>query len=189
VTATESERPARRERSLESVSMQMNKSQQRTPLRRRAIGVGMVEVLVALVVLSVGLLGVASLFVTTMQAKGSAQSRMQAINLAADIADRIRANRGAGSAYAVADTATLGTPSTNCVDGASAAVVCTAAQMAAHDLYLWSNQVTQMLPGRSPKRSITVDTTTTPTTYTITIKWTEQTSAADGLIHTMKVQI
>ena len=58
-------------------------------------GFSMVEMLVALVVLGVGMLGMASLYVTTLRASSSAISRMQAANLASDIADRIRANRNA----------------------------------------------------------------------------------------------
>ena len=58
-------------------------------------GFTIVEALVALVVLAVGMLGIASLYVTTLRASGSAMSRMQAINLASDLGDRIRANRTA----------------------------------------------------------------------------------------------
>ena len=60
----------------------------------------MVEMLVALVVLAVGMLGVASLFGISLHSGSSAISRMQAVNLATDLADRIRANRQAGNAYA-----------------------------------------------------------------------------------------
>ena len=68
-------------------------------------GFTIVEALVALVVLAVGMLGIASLYVTTLRASGSAMSRMQAINLASDLGDRIRANRTAEAAYAGAAAA------------------------------------------------------------------------------------
>ena len=51
-------------------------------VRHRSRGVGIVEVLVALVVIGVGMLGVASLYVISLQAKTSAGARMQAVNLA-----------------------------------------------------------------------------------------------------------
>ena len=59
----------------------------------------MVEVLVAMVVLSVGLLGIAALYVTALQSGSSAIARMQAVNIATDLADRIRGNRAAVANY------------------------------------------------------------------------------------------
>ena len=67
--------------------------------RDGAAGFTIVEVLVALVVLSVGMLGIAGLYVITLQSGGTAIYRTQAVNLASDMADRIRANRNAGVAY------------------------------------------------------------------------------------------
>ena len=55
----------------------------------------MVEVLVALVVLAIGLLGIAALYLNSLQAGRTAVYRTEAINLAADLADRIRMNRTA----------------------------------------------------------------------------------------------
>ncbi len=63
-------------------------------------GFTMVEVLVALVVLAIGLLGIAALL--PQQPPGRAHGRRiapQAVNLAADLADRIRMNRTAQAAY------------------------------------------------------------------------------------------
>lgn len=58
-------------------------------------GFSLIEVLVALVVLSVGLLGLAALQSTAAQFNTGAYTRSQATILAYDIADRIRANRAA----------------------------------------------------------------------------------------------
>ena len=63
--------------------------------RRNIRGITMVESLVALVVTSVGMLGIAGLYVTGIKAGRSALLRTQAVNLASDMADRIRANRRA----------------------------------------------------------------------------------------------
>jgi type IV pilus assembly protein PilV len=133
--------------------------------RRAARGFSMVEALVALVVLAVGMLGIASLYVTTLRASGSATSRMQAINLATDLGDRIRANRTAGDAYAGDPAGTL----TTCV---GATVSCTAEQMAAHDLAVWQAAIQAALPG-APVGVVNVDTATTPTTYQIQVSWVE----------------
>src|SRR5258707_3864497 len=87
--------PARRRPEV-NPSLQPRRMQQR-PARPR--GFTMVEMLVALVVLAVGMLGVASLFGISLHSGSSAIARMQAVNLAADIGDRIRANRRAAGAY------------------------------------------------------------------------------------------
>ena len=133
--------------------------------RRALHGFTIVEALVALVVLAVGMLGIASLYVTTLRASGSATSRMQAINLAGDLGDRIRANRTARAAYAGAAATTL----TTCI---GTGVTCTAVQMAAHDLAVWQRAIQDALPG-APAGAVVVDTTTTPTTYRITVSWVE----------------
>lgn len=78
-------------------------------------GFTMVEVLIAVLVLSIGLIGLASLQGVALQFNNSAYLRSQATNLAYDMADRVRANRRAainGAAYnlAVADaTPAVGT--------------------------------------------------------------------------------
>ena len=64
-------------------------------------GFSLVEVLVALIVLSVGMLGIASLYVDSLRAGRTALLRTQAVFLATDMADRIRANPTAGAAYAL----------------------------------------------------------------------------------------
>jgi type IV pilus assembly protein PilV len=60
-----------------------------------AAGFTLIEVLVALVVLSVGLLGLAALQSNAIEFNHDAYLRSQATILAYDIADRIRANRQA----------------------------------------------------------------------------------------------
>jgi type IV pilus assembly protein PilV len=134
----------------------------------RARGFSIVEVLVALVVLATGMLGIASLYVTTLRASGSAISRMQAVNLASDLGDRIRANRTAGEAYegAAADPADAGA----CL-GTTAN--CTPEEVAAQDLLLWNAQIADTLP-----TGATGTVTVTPeaggiATYEILLTWTE----------------
>jgi len=60
--------------------------------RSAARGFTLIEALVALVVLSIGLLGVAGMQIAGLRANMSAASRTQASYLAADIVDRMRAN-------------------------------------------------------------------------------------------------
>lgn len=68
----------------------------RSGCRSRRAGQGgftMVEVLIAVLVLSIGLIGLASLQGVALQFNNSAFLRSQATNLAYDMADRVRANR------------------------------------------------------------------------------------------------
>jgi type IV pilus assembly protein PilV len=128
-------------------------------------GFSLVEVLVALVVLAVGMLGVASLFATSMHAGSGAIARMEAVSLAGDIADRIRANRRAGSAYTGAGA------NDNCIGPGS--VSCTPVQMAANDIYVWRRQLAQAFQGGTANGTVTF-ADGTPATYTINVRWTEK---------------
>jgi type IV pilus assembly protein PilV len=56
-------------------------------------GFGLVETLVALVVISIGMLGMAALFNHGLTASRTSLARTQAVQLAADMAERIRGNR------------------------------------------------------------------------------------------------
>lgn len=56
-------------------------------------GVGLVEVLVALILLSIGVLGFSMLQIRAMDASLDASKRIQAMNLARDLSERMRANK------------------------------------------------------------------------------------------------
>jgi type IV pilus assembly protein PilV len=125
-------------------------------------GFGLIESLVALVVISVGMIGIASLYGQGLRASSTAFYRTQAVNLAADMADRIRVNRLGGASYG-------GAAANNGCD-AGGGVNCTPAQMAAHDLLLWQGQVNALLPAGAGTVQFAA---TTPPTYTIRVTWTE----------------
>ncbi len=147
-------------------------------IRSHSRGFTMVEMLVALVVLSIGMLGIAGLFAVSLRSGGSAIQRMQAVNLASDMADRIRANRRAGISYA-ATTAATGT-NKNCVG--PSAVVCTPTDMAANDIFVWKQAVAAAFKGGKATGQIdfvAAALTTQPSTYTITVSWREQALAGD----------
>jgi len=151
--------------------------------KRSAAGFGMVEMLVAMVVLSVGMLGIAGLYVTTLRASNGAIFRTLAVNLAADMADRIRSNPRAGNAYegAAADNECVGT-----------AADCGRAEMAADDLFRWSLELAQLLPDDgdvdTAQGTVAVDDTTEPFTYTINVTWVEP-AEPQPLSYTLTMQI
>lgn len=63
--------------------------------KARQSGFTLLEILVAIVVLSIGLLGLAGLMATSMRNNHSAYQRTQATWLAYDVIDRMRVNRAA----------------------------------------------------------------------------------------------
>jgi type IV pilus assembly protein PilV len=64
----------------------------RSPIRRQE-GVALIEVLITLLVLAIGLLGVAALQGFSLQASQVSYYRTQATNIAYELADHARANR------------------------------------------------------------------------------------------------
>ena len=124
------------------------------PLGQR--GFTLIEVMVAVIVLSIGLLGLAALQTTGLRNNHSAYYRSQATFLAYDIIDRMRANRDAATAGNY-DLAISATPS-----GGSS--------IAAADQVEWINSLGNLLP--SGDGSIAV----TPATgaATVVVQWDDQ---------------
>ncbi|HSH29207.1 MAG TPA: type IV pilus modification protein PilV [Thiohalobacter sp.] len=108
--------------------------------RRPQHGFTLIELLIAVVVLSIGLLGLAALQAQALRNNQSAYHRTQATILAYDMIDRARANRqGFDNGNYHLPTATE-TP-------ACLAAGCNAAQMAGNDMFEWAALVNSHLPG------------------------------------------
>ena len=129
---------------------------------QRQRGFSLVEVLIALIIMSVGMLGIAGLFVQGMQAGRTSVLRHHAVTLVGDIADRIRANPRAGIAYEGAGS------DNGCVGYGND---CDEATMAAHDVFLWEQQAVDSLPAGAV--TVNFDNTATPPLYTIDVTWSE----------------
>lgn len=127
---------------------------------RGAAGFSLVEVLVALIVVSVGMIGIAALYGQGLSAGRNALYRTQAVNLASDMAERIRANRLGRLGYNDAAPTHQG-----CDD-----VDCTPAQMAVHDLSVWTRHVEDLLPNGE---GTVVAADGIPPSYTINVAWQE----------------
>ena len=141
--------------------------------RRIQSGFTMVEALVALVVLVIGLLGIAALLLRSLQDGRAAIYRTQAVNLAADIADRIRMNRTAqlnyGTLFADAEVAVPA-----CVTTAG----CTDTQLANTDLSTWKATLAQVLPNGQGQVVVTLPAPPgQPTGYVGTVQWAEVSEA------------
>lgn len=137
-------------------------------------GFTMVETLVALVVLAIGLLGIAALLLKSLQSGRTATYRTQAVNLAADLADRIRSNRTAGNAYA-----TLFGDMPAVVGTCDTTGGCSDASLAATDLARWKDRLDELLPdGQGQVAVVAPVAAGEPTNYTVTVRWTEAGEAA-----------
>jgi type IV pilus modification protein PilV len=137
-------------------------------------GFTMVEVLVALVVLAIGLLGIAALYLNSLQSGRTAIYRTQAVNLAADLADRIRMNRTAQAAYG-----TLFADAEVAVPACSTTGGCTDADLAATDLSNWKTTVALLLPNGQGQVAVTAPVAAgEPANYIVTVRWAEVGEAA-----------
>lgn len=146
----------------------------------RQVGLTLIEVLVTVVVLLVGLLGMAVLLASSQKAETEAYQRAQALVLLQDMATRINANRAVAPCYAITDAGQgepfLGTGSVlvpSCGLGSPAAYT-----LAVQDMTNWNNLLlgaTETLDGQSAgtltgaRGCITRDAATN--TYTITVAW------------------
>lgn len=110
--------------------------------KARASGVSIVEVLVTLVILSLGLLGIAALMAQSLRASMESYQRAQALILMQDMAVRIAANRSVAACYAFTTNTATGTPFLG--TGSSSPPQCTAGSLAQQtranrDLSDWDN--------------------------------------------------
>jgi type IV pilus assembly protein PilV len=120
-------------------------------------GFTLLEVLATLVLLSVGMLGIATLYLESLRINQLALQRTQAVTLAADLAERIRANRAPAAAYACGDP---------CPPGSGGNAV------AAADLAGWLDDVAGQLPDGAGAVRFTAAATGVPARYIVTVRWT-----------------
>ena len=93
-------------------------------------GFTLIEVLIAMLVLAIGLLGLAGLQISSLRNTESSYNRSLATDLAYDLADRMRANILGIAAYSNGSAAQIA----NCEN----TIGCTPTQMAQNDLYEWN---------------------------------------------------
>ena len=108
-------------------------------INARRSGFTLLEVLIAVLVFSLGLLGVAGMMLTSVRGNHTAQLHTQATLLAQWMGDAMRANPVAVIAGNYNATATAGTPDA-CSTG------CTPAQAATRDLTAWGSMIARSLP-------------------------------------------
>ena len=105
-------------------------------------GVSLVEILVTLILISIAVLGSASMQVFAKRANNQAMQRTAAAYLAQDLMERMRSNRSSLENYL--PVATLGNGSQGtapAVDCAAVAANCTSQELAAFDLWEWEQNL------------------------------------------------
>jgi type IV pilus assembly protein PilV len=111
-------------------------------------GFTLIEVLIAMLVLSVGLLGLAGIQARSLKNNVSAHNRAQAIQLAYDIADRIRANvvETKRSAKSNPATSTYATATPKKIIACNSSPGCSSAQLVQNDLFEWEVAINDAFP-------------------------------------------
>lgn len=150
-------------------------------IRRAQRGASLIEVLVAILIVSLGLLALAGLLNVSGRVAKTSEFRATAAQLAADMVDRMRANREGATAgnYSQAPTA-LRTGKASQVSCA-VATNCTALEIANQDKAEWNTLLFNALPGGTGY----IDYTGTGGTGDLWIIWTDpnalnETSSSDN---------
>lgn len=130
-------------------------------------GMSLLEVMVAVVVLSVGLIGVASLMLTSMRNNDATLARTQSTMLANEMYEKILANLPGAAAghYSVSFASTLPTTATPMCDTA----ICSTQQIAVWDIATWAARINKVLVGSDAE--ITVDSSVDPMVIQISIRF------------------
>lgn len=154
----------------------------------KSSGFSLLEVLIAMVVLSIGLLGIAGLQATSKRTSYEALQRTTAVMLTRDIIERMRTNPDQIAAYnGTVDTTTI-------THNDCSAATCTPVQLAAYDLFEWQQAIlgaselsdTGVNTGGlvSPVGCITVAAACTSCSVTVAIAWRGMTKLSDPSIDT-----
>ena len=157
-------------------------------------GFSLLEVMVAVVVVGIGLLGVAKLQVTALQNSSHAGYRSNATDIASSIAERIKANIGSDNNYVSAVIGACPAMPTRCAmppDGSLAdANDCTGADMATYDL--WEVRCLNGVKNILPEGTVSItcadsdltdtDACTPNSTFLTTVTWTNQDGNNEAVI-------
>ena len=123
-------------------------------------GFSIMEVLIAMIVLAIGLLGLAALQAQGLRFNQDAYIRSQATTLAYDIIDRMRANRDNVAAYVQDPQKPTGIANCNPLDAS-----------VDMDLYCWFDAMEAALPGADAR---ILPNAVDPDYYDVTIRWADR---------------
>ncbi|PID60960.1 MAG: type IV pilus modification protein PilV [Gammaproteobacteria bacterium] len=165
-----------------------------TAVRKRAAvatqrGVGLIEVLLAVLVLSIGFLASARMQVESMRTAQAANALSQAKFMLLDMSERMRANRqGMRDGNYASITTAADTSEPGCVSNGTP---CSAADIALADRHRWSRYLhpekagdtnfVPLLPGSATKGARgTIKRDDTTGAHTVTVYWNEPLDGSDS---------
>ena len=142
-----------------------------TPRSSRARGFSLLEVLIALLVLSVGLLGIAGLQTVSLRFNHQSYERTQATVLMSEMYEKIIANPDAARA-GIFNAVGSGTTSGSYTGYGGCPTACNATELATYDIFQWKIAIEEPKKLAQGQGSITV-VPANPGTYDITVLWME----------------
>ena len=161
-------------------------------------GMTLIEILVSLVILAIGMLGIASMLMVSNKTNSSSYTKQQAVQIVYDMFDRIRANSQVAltGSYNVSDIIASGAPTLPAAPSVLCTTsVCTPTQLAAYDTWYWLAVDVPRLPSGSGSVT-TVLSATGNTVVTITVQWDDTpaqqlvgSSSAAGAVDANYVQL
>lgn len=148
----------------------MNYSKEQITVPPRSDGFTLVEVMVAVLVLSIGLLGIASLQATSLRNNNDASMQTRASYIVSDMADRMRANTSQAGNYAGNYMAADPSPvNVSCQSGS-----CTPTGILQKDVAQWNTQLQSLPAGQGTVTALA------GSLYAITVRWDEARTGATG---------
>jgi type IV pilus assembly protein PilV len=151
----------------------MTKRKKINPPVRHQTGAALIEALVAILILSIGVLGMVGMQSASIRYEQNSWARAAVSSLVGDISDRIRANPGsANDAYvysatyanerdAINTNSSYFSVGTECLT-----TTCTPAQLATYDVARWRENLNKLVPG-----SVGIVTGTRDSAYNVTVAW------------------
>jgi len=165
--------------------------------KNHQVGFSLLEILIAIVIVSLGLLGIVQMQVSNIQFINNAKQRSEAIQLTNDIIDRMRANvaETVNGSYNIGFGGALKAP-TNCT---SATANCNPATLAAYDLASWlcqlggynanTNCTSLGLTGHLPSGQGRISYDSSTDTTTVGVRWTDLTDKSKNKSITVNVRL
>ena len=149
--------------------------------KRRTGGFSLVEVMVALFVVSVGLLGLAKMEAVALASTTVAGNRSLAAIEAASLAAMMHANQDFWQDTAVFTSVSIsGANPYPGQDPCTQVKPCAPQGMAEADMNLWASALSALLPGYSAQITCTPLTATLPVSCTIGVSWAENAVAINS---------
>jgi type IV pilus assembly protein PilV len=143
---------------------------------RSEIGFTLIEILVSILILSIGILSFALLQAESLRATHTSMQRTKAIHFATDILERMRANRVAINSYAVTNVVPIGVKPADCSDAVSSgtSIDCDPDTVAAFDVWEWRSDIQDENTGIVGGTGEITVTGADPARASITISWIDR---------------